>query len=48
MGDKTDKTKPGEVLVLHRLGVALGNRLIRPAHVTVSARPTTTGERQQS
>lgn len=37
---ETDKSRPGEVLVLHRLGFALGKRLIRPAHVTVSARPT--------
>lgn len=36
---ETDKTKPGEVLVLHRVGFALGKRLIRPAHVTVSASP---------
>jgi len=38
---ETDETKPGQVLVLHRQGFALGKRLIRPAHVTVSARPTT-------
>lgn len=37
---ETDKTKPGQVLVLHRPGFALGRRLIRPAHVTVSASPT--------
>ncbi|MCX8225387.1 MAG: nucleotide exchange factor GrpE [Sulfitobacter sp.] len=37
---ETDKTKPGEVLVLHRAGFALGKRLIRPAHVTVSASPS--------
>lgn len=36
---ETDETMPGQVLVLHRRGFALGNRLIRPAHVTVSARP---------
>lgn len=36
---ETDKSEPGEVLVLHRAGFALGKRLIRPAHVTVSARP---------
>ncbi len=29
---------PGQVLHLHRPGLALGDRLIRPAHVTVSAR----------
>lgn len=38
--EETDKTKPGEVLVLHRPGFALGQRLIRPAHVTVSASPS--------
>jgi len=37
---ETDKTEPGEVLVLHRPGFALGQRLIRPAHVTVSASPS--------
>lgn len=37
---ETDETTPGQVLVLHRLGFALGSRLIRPAHVTVSARPS--------
>lgn len=36
---ETDKAGPGEVLVLHRPGFALGQRLIRPAHVTVSASP---------
>ena len=36
---ETDKAKAGEVLVLHRPGLALGRRLIRPAHVTVSASP---------
>lgn len=36
---ETEKTIPGKVLVLHRLGFALGKRLIRPAHVTVSAAP---------
>ena len=36
---ETDTTTPGEVLVLHRPGLALGQRLIRPAHVTVSASP---------
>lgn len=45
---ETDETKPGVVLVLHRLGFALGKRLIRPAHVTVSARPSTASDRQQS
>ena len=37
---ETDETKPGNVLVLHRPGFALGRRLIRPAHVTVSAAPS--------
>ena len=37
---ETDETEPGEVLVLHRPGLALGQRLIRPAHVTVSASPS--------
>ena len=37
---ETEKTKPGEVLVLHRPGFALAQRLIRPAHVTVSASPS--------
>lgn len=37
---ETDKANPGEVLVLHRPGFALGQRLIRPAHVTVSASPS--------
>lgn len=37
---ETDKTEAGEVLVLHRSGLALGKRLIRPAHVTVSASPS--------
>jgi molecular chaperone GrpE len=37
---ETDKANPGEVLVLHRLGFALKQRLIRPAHVTVSASPS--------
>lgn len=37
--EETDKTQPGEVLVLHRPGFAQGQRLIRPAHVTVSASP---------
>ena len=37
---ETDEAKPGEVLVLHRPGLALGQRLIRPAHVTVSASPS--------
>ena len=36
---ETDTTKAGEVLVLHRPGLAIGKRLIRPAHVTVSASP---------
>ncbi len=38
--EETDEAKPGEVLVLHRPGFALGQRLIRPAHVTVSASPS--------
>lgn len=37
---ETDATKPGNVLVLHRPGYAIGQRLIRPARVTVSAAPT--------
>ncbi len=37
---ETDEAEPGEVLVLHRPGFAKGQRLIRPAHVTVSASPT--------
>lgn len=37
---ETEKTKPGEVLALHRPGFLLGQRLIRPAHVTVSASPS--------
>ena len=36
---ETEKTKPGQVLVLHRPGFTLGRRLIRPAHVTVSTAP---------
>mgnify|MGYP001823724297 FL=1 len=36
---ETDKTAAGEVLILHRPGLVLGKRLIRPAHVTVSASP---------
>ncbi|SDZ07038.1 molecular chaperone GrpE [Jannaschia faecimaris] len=36
---ETDEQEPGEVLVLHRPGFAIGSRLIRPAHVTVSATP---------
>ena len=38
---ETDEAKPGNVLVLHRPGFAIGRRLIRPAHVTVSAAPST-------
>ena len=38
---ETEETKPGNVLVLHRPGFAIGRRLIRPAHVTVSAAPST-------
>lgn len=37
---ETEETKPGNVLVLHRPGFAIGRRLIRPAHVTVSAAPS--------
>ena len=37
--EETDNTEAGEVLVLHRPGLAIGKRLIRPAHVTVSASP---------
>lgn len=37
--EESDKAKAGEVLLLHRPGFALGKRLIRPAHVTVSASP---------
>jgi molecular chaperone GrpE len=36
---ETEKTKPGQVMVLHRPGFAIGQRLIRPARVTVSAAP---------
>ena len=39
--EESDKTEPGQVLLLHRHGFAMGQRLIRPAHVTVSARPGT-------
>ena len=41
---ETDKTEPGQVLILHRSGFALGQRLIRPAHVTVSVSPSKTEE----
>ncbi|WP_158270884.1 nucleotide exchange factor GrpE [Thalassorhabdomicrobium marinisediminis] len=37
---ETDKAKPGQVMVLHRPGFAIGQRLIRPARVTVSAAPS--------
>jgi molecular chaperone GrpE len=37
---ETNTSEPGVVLVLHRPGFALGRRLIRPAHVTVSASPS--------
>lgn len=37
---ETDQTKPGQVMVLHRPGFAIGQRLIRPAQVTVSAAPS--------
>ena len=42
--EETDKASAGEVLVLHRPGFALGRRLIRPAHVTVSASPSKQAE----
>ncbi|HEY9040140.1 MAG TPA: nucleotide exchange factor GrpE [Roseovarius sp.] len=41
---ETDKTKPGQVIVLHRPGFAIGQRLIRPAHVTVSVAPSKPAE----
>lgn len=41
---ETDKTNPGQVLVLHRPGFAIGQRLIRPARVTVSAAPSKAAE----
>ncbi len=37
--EETDEAEPGQVLVLHRPGFAIGQRLIRPARVTVSAAP---------
>lgn len=37
---ETDAATPGQVLVLHRPGYAIGERLIRPARVTVSAAPS--------
>ena len=41
MGTQESKDmRPGRVLVLHRPGFAIGNRLIRPARVTVSAAPS--------
>ncbi len=40
----TDKVKPGQVMVLHRPGYAIGQRLIRPARVTVSAAPAKAAE----
>lgn len=40
---ETDALGPGHVMVLHRPGYAVGQRLIRPAHVTVSATPSKTG-----
>ncbi|MFD2740564.1 nucleotide exchange factor GrpE [Sulfitobacter aestuarii] len=36
---ETAETAPGQILILHRPGFALNQRLIRPAHVTVSASP---------
>lgn len=41
---ETDKAKPGQVMVLHRPGFAIGQRLIRPARVTVSAAPSKAAE----
>ncbi|WP_295315849.1 nucleotide exchange factor GrpE [Roseobacter sp.] len=41
---ETEKSGPGQVLVLHRPGFVLGHRLIRPAHVTVSASPGKSSE----
>lgn len=43
---ETGKTKPGQVLVLHRPGYAIGQRLIRPARVTVSVAPTRADPRE--
>lgn len=37
--EETAEAEPGQVLVLHRPGFAIGQRLIRPARVTVSAAP---------
>lgn len=36
---ETKEAAPGQVLVLHRPGFAIGQRLIRPARVTVSVAP---------
>ncbi|WCR09666.1 nucleotide exchange factor GrpE [Paracoccus stylophorae] len=36
---ETEETEPGQVLIVHRPGFAIGQRLIRPARVTVSAAP---------
>jgi len=41
---ETAKAKPGQVMVLHRPGFAIGQRLIRPARVTVSAAPSKVAE----
>ncbi len=41
---ETETSAPGQVIVLHRPGFALAQRLIRPAHVTVSAAPSTSKE----
>jgi molecular chaperone GrpE len=41
---ETDEAKSGQVLVLHRPGFAVGQRLIRPARVTVSAAPSPSEE----
>lgn len=38
--EETDKTKPGEMRVLHPPGLAQDQPLIRPAHATVSASPS--------
>lgn len=43
---ETKDIAPGQVVVLHRPGLAIGQRLIRPAHVTVSAAPSETSHRR--
>ncbi|MFW8637415.1 nucleotide exchange factor GrpE [Cribrihabitans pelagius] len=40
---ESGNTNPGRVLSLHRPGFAIGQRLIRPARVTVSASPSGRG-----